>query len=153
MVVFNGEQVTCNLSLSQRDTRRTLTKHLNTQSAARVSLRRCLPTIPAGVSNHFHAAHSRSCKTHRATLLRHSLRLVLTPGKRSGVFTYGRTSTCDFLLRFGLLPKKSFHYFPVPYRCFGRFCAETGEGMDSAALLCCWWLFGWTLSGFTGVFI
>lgn len=60
-----------------------------------------------------------SCETRRATLRRRSRRLVLTPGKRSGVFTYGRTSTCNFLLRFWAAPQTSFHYLPVPHRCFG----------------------------------
>lgn len=58
MVVFNGDQATCNLSSSPIDINWTPAKLLNTQSATCVSLHGCLPTLPAAVSNHFHVVGS-----------------------------------------------------------------------------------------------
>lgn len=147
MVIFNGDQVNGELSLS----------HKHAVSSSRVSAWMpsyrtcgCVESLSRGGFE----GRGRSCETHWATLRRQcSHRLVLTPGKRCGVFTYGRTSTCNFLLRFGLLSKMSFHYLWVPHRCFGGFRAVFHEGLGSEALLCCWWLFSWTLNGFTGVFI
>ena len=88
----------------------------------------------------------------RATLRRHPRRLVLTPGKRSAVFTYGRTSTCNFPLRFWVAPQTSFRYLPAPHRCSGWFLRCNRWRFSSVALLCA--AGGWTPpNGFTGVFI
>lgn len=110
MIVFEGDQVTCNLSLSHRHKLSARQTSEHTVCGLRESARMlsdatcwCVESLsrggPRGVADHV--------KAHRATLHhRHSHRLVLTPGKCSGVFTYERTLTCNFLLRFGSLPKR-----------------------------------------------
>lgn len=72
MVVFSSDQVTCNLSLSHIDVNWTPAKRLNTQSAACVSLHGCLPTLPAGVSNHFHVAGSGAWRIMWKPIVPHS---------------------------------------------------------------------------------
>lgn len=144
------------VSLSHTDTEGQ-TKRLSTQSIARVSLTSCFPTVPACVSNHFHAAGSR------AWLI---MWKPASHAPRPAVTSIG-ADTWQTLLRFHVwenidmqlpsavwvAPQTSFHYLPVPHRCFGGFRAVTREGLDSVDLLCCWWLFGLTMNGFTAVLI
>lgn len=135
MVVFSGGEETCNLSLSHTD----INTHTgrpqvssSRESAWTPSYRTCCRVQSLSCSG-FRGAEDH-VKPIEAT---RSRRLVLTPGKRSGVFTNGRTLTCSFLLRFGRFPKTSFHYLPVSHRCSGGFRAVTPEGAGSVSLLCC----------------
>jgi len=155
LVVFNGQQVTCNLSLSHRDTHKQSQPNAWVVSSLREPVRMPSPLDLLVCRIAFTRRiqqHGGSCETHGATLCsRHSCRLVLTPGRRSGVFTYGRTSTCNFLLRFGLLPKRLSITFQCHTDVLVDFCTVTREGYGSVVLLCCWCLA--RLYGLTEMFI
>lgn len=134
------------------ETHRRPTRHLSTQ-AARVSLCRCLLDHTCRCVQSLSRGGFRDTAEHAKNPSSHAPRAFTSIGADTSIFTYGRTSTRNFLLRFGSAPRTSFHYLAVPHRWFGRFCALTGEVLGSVALLCSWWQFGGTLNGFIGVFI
>lgn len=83
--VLNGEQVIGNLRRPSGHLGPT--NRVHDLPACRIAFARCVSArVPQNLQN----------------LLRG---LVLTPGRRYGIFTNGRTSTCNFLLRFCKLSK------------------------------------------------
>lgn len=83
-VVLNGEQVISNLRRPSRHLG--ATNRLHDLPVCRIAFTRCVQHTPKNLQNL-------------------SGGLVLTPGRGCGVFTYGRTSTWNFLLQFCTLSK------------------------------------------------
>lgn len=101
MVVFRGDQVTLSLSHGDTDWRPAQRLQLAClcQDAFLPYLLVCRITFVWRVQG-----RGGSCEAQLHDQL--SRRLVLTPGRRCGVFTSARTLTCSFLPRFGSLPKR-----------------------------------------------